>query len=50
MYKRQPLFTTLAGARAACTGMDAAHELRAYSVQQLHQQLAAADRQLATAL
>jgi carbamoyl-phosphate synthase large subunit len=46
LQQRIPLFTTLAGARAACTGMEAAHELRAYSVQQLHRELAGAGRQL----
>jgi carbamoyl-phosphate synthase large subunit len=48
LQQRIPLFTTLAGARAACTGMEAAHELRAYSVQALHRQLAGttADPQL----
>jgi carbamoyl-phosphate synthase large subunit len=42
LQQRIPLFTTLAGARAACAGMEEAHELRAHSVQDLHQQLATA--------
>jgi carbamoyl-phosphate synthase large subunit len=31
-----PYYTTVAGARAACTGMQQMQELRAYSVQELH--------------
>ncbi len=33
---RVPLFTTLDGARAACTGMEHGKELRAYAMQGLH--------------
>jgi hypothetical protein len=33
---RVPLITTLDGARAACTGMEHAQELRAYVMQGLH--------------
>jgi carbamoyl-phosphate synthase large subunit len=36
---RVTYFTTIAGARAACTGMQAMGELRAYSVQDLHSRL-----------
>ena len=36
LQQRVSLFTTLAGARAGCTGMEQAQELRPYSVQQLH--------------
>jgi carbamoyl-phosphate synthase large subunit len=36
LQQRVSLFTTLAGARAGCTGMEQAQELRAYSVQGLH--------------
>jgi carbamoyl-phosphate synthase large subunit len=36
LQQRVSLFTTLAGARAGCTGMEQAQELRAYSVQSLH--------------
>jgi len=36
---RVPLFTTLDGARAACTGMEHVEELRAYVIQGLHAQL-----------
>jgi carbamoyl-phosphate synthase large subunit len=36
LQQRVSLFTTLAGARAGCTGMEQAEELRAYSVQSLH--------------
>jgi len=36
---RVPLFTTLDGARAACTGMEHAKELRAYVIQGLHARL-----------
>jgi carbamoyl-phosphate synthase large subunit len=42
LQQRVSLFTTLAGARAGCTGMEQAQELRAYSVQELHGQLVAA--------
>jgi carbamoyl-phosphate synthase large subunit len=41
---RVTYYTTLAGARAACIGMQQMRELRAYSVQKLHAQLAAAVR------
>src|SRR6185436_6992086 len=40
LQQRVSLFTTLAGARAGCTGMEHARELRAYRVQQLHGSLA----------
>ena len=40
LQQRVSLFTTLAGARAGCTGMEQAQELRAYSVQALHGTLA----------
>jgi carbamoyl-phosphate synthase large subunit len=36
LQQRISLFTTMAGARAGCTGMEQAQELRPYSVQQLH--------------
>ncbi|MBI3043905.1 MAG: carbamoyl-phosphate synthase large subunit [Betaproteobacteria bacterium] len=36
LQERVPLFTTLDGARAACTGMEHATELRAYVMQGLH--------------
>ncbi|MBI3068954.1 MAG: carbamoyl phosphate synthase large subunit, partial [Betaproteobacteria bacterium] len=36
---RVTLYTTLAGARAACTGMEHARELRAYALQKLHSSL-----------
>ena len=42
LQQRVPLYTTLAGARAACAGMKEAGELRAYAVQGLHKRLAAA--------
>src|SRR5688572_8535938 len=42
LQQRVSLFTTLAGARAGCTGLEQAQELRAYSVQGLHGTLAAA--------
>ena len=42
LQQRVSLFTTLAGARAGCTGMEQVRELRAYSVQSLHGTLAAA--------
>jgi len=42
LQQRVPVYTTIAGARAACAGMAEAGELRAYSVQQLHKRLAAA--------
>ena len=41
LQQRVSLFTTLAGARAACTGMEEAQELRAYDVQGLHGRLLA---------
>jgi carbamoyl-phosphate synthase large subunit len=41
LQQRVSLFTTLAGARAGCTGLEQAQELRAYSVQGLHGSLAA---------
>jgi carbamoyl-phosphate synthase large subunit len=36
---RVTYFTTIAGARAACAGMQAMGELRAYSLQDLHSRL-----------
>jgi carbamoyl-phosphate synthase large subunit len=36
---RVTYFTTVAGARAACTGMQHMQELKAYSVQALHARL-----------
>jgi len=42
LQQRVPLFTTVAGARAACAGIAQAKELRAYSVQTLHGRLAEA--------
>ena len=36
---RVTYYTTVAGARAACSGMQAMRELRAYSVQSLHARL-----------
>jgi len=41
LQERVPLFTTLDGARAACTGMEHARELRAYVMQGLHARLLA---------
>jgi carbamoyl-phosphate synthase large subunit len=42
LQARITLYTTLAGARAACTGMQQAGELKAYEVQGLHRRIAAA--------
>jgi carbamoyl-phosphate synthase large subunit len=42
LQQRVSLFTTLAGARAGCTGIEQGQELRAYSVQSLHGTLLAA--------
>ena len=39
LQERVPLFTTLDGARAACTGMEHSKELRAYVMQELHARL-----------
>jgi carbamoyl-phosphate synthase large subunit len=36
LQERVPIFTTLDGARAACTGIEQATELRAYVMQGLH--------------
>ena len=36
LQERVPIFTTLDGARAACTGIEQATELRAYMMQDLH--------------
>ena len=41
---RITLYTTLAGARAACTGMQQSRELRAYDVQGLHTRMLEAAR------
>jgi carbamoyl-phosphate synthase large subunit len=43
LQQRVPLFTTLAGARAGCAGMAQGQELRAYSVQGLHESLVLAE-------
>jgi carbamoyl-phosphate synthase large subunit len=43
LQARITYYTTLAGARAACIGMQQMQELRAYSVQELHSRLAPAD-------
>ncbi len=42
LQARITLYTTLAGARAACTGMRQSRELNAYDVQGLHRRIAAA--------
>ncbi len=42
LQQRVALYTTLAGARAACAGMEHVQELRPYVVQALHAQLPAA--------
>ncbi len=42
LQHRVPVYTTIAGARAACAGMAEARELNAYAVQNLHKRLAAA--------
>jgi carbamoyl-phosphate synthase large subunit len=42
LQERVPIFTTLDGARAACTGIEQATELRAYVMQDLHARLAEA--------
>ena len=42
LQHRVPLYTTIAGARAACAGMAEARELHAYALQNLHKRLAAA--------
>jgi carbamoyl-phosphate synthase large subunit len=39
LQQRVTYYTTLAGARAACVGMQQMRELRAYSVQRLHARL-----------
>jgi carbamoyl-phosphate synthase large subunit len=39
LQERVPIFTTLDGARAACTGIEQATELRAYVMQGLHARL-----------
>jgi carbamoyl-phosphate synthase large subunit len=41
LQHRVLLYTTIAGARAACAGLKEAGELRAYAVQNLHKRLAA---------
>jgi carbamoyl-phosphate synthase large subunit len=46
LQARVPYFTTVAGARAGCTGMQQMGELRAYSVQVLHGLLTEAARGL----
>jgi carbamoyl-phosphate synthase large subunit len=45
LQHRVPLYTTLAGARAACTGMEESRDLKAYAVQDLHRSLAQASTQ-----
>jgi carbamoyl-phosphate synthase large subunit len=40
LQSRIPLFTTLAGARAACTGMQQSGEMEVYALQGLHARLA----------
>jgi len=42
LQHRVSLFTTIAGARAACAGMEESRELRVYAIQALHARLAAA--------
>ena len=42
LQHRVPVYTTIAGARAACAGMAESRELRAYAVQNLHKRLAVA--------
>jgi len=42
LQERVALYTTLAGARAACAGMEHVHELRPYAIQALHEGLPAA--------
>ncbi len=39
LQERVALYTTLAGARAACAGMEHAKELRPYAMQELHKRL-----------
>ena len=39
LQHRVPVYTTIAGARAACAGMAEARELHAYALQNLHQRL-----------
>ncbi len=41
LQHRVPVYTTIAGARAACAGMAETRELHAYAVQDLHKRLAA---------
>jgi carbamoyl-phosphate synthase large subunit len=42
LQHRVPVYTTIAGVRAACAGMAEARELHAYAVQNLHKRLALA--------
>ena len=42
LQHRVPVYTTIAGARAACAGMAEVRELHAYAVQNLHKRLAVA--------
>ena len=44
LQARITLYTTLAGARAACTGMQQSRELKAYEVQGMHGRIAASVR------
>jgi carbamoyl-phosphate synthase large subunit len=39
LQERVALYTTLAGARAACAGMEHGHDLRPYAIQALHAKL-----------
>ena len=39
LQERVPLYTTLSGARAACTGIEHVQELRPYVIQTLHENL-----------
>ncbi len=45
LQQRVALFTTLDGARAACTGMEQVTELHPYTMQELHERLAEAPRE-----
>jgi len=42
LQSRITVYTTLAGARAACTGMQQSRDLKAYDVQGLHKRIAEA--------
>jgi carbamoyl-phosphate synthase large subunit len=47
LQARVTYYTTVAGARAACAGMQQMRELRAYSVQELHASLSRAHNRAA---